>query len=294
MKLVLKSKKIGFVFGVICFSFLFNENVVAIDCNPPTGADYECYCYGICDGQWVTTPSEDEAYELYVVAVETPDKGNGKIAGVEYTIYNSTACTGQIIAESTSSSLQQNKHLIVKNSEYCIKTNSVPEGYQIPDPITGTLTASSVKKIQLYDKETEPTTGTLTLSFKDSSSNKYISGIKYSIYSSKTSNGCSGNVLKTGTSINGTQQITLNLSDSKYCLKVTEISDLYTIPDDTEINMSSSVAKSIKVNKKVIVDDTMSNISIALIVVGIIGLTSGAYLIYKNMKEKNTSKIEEE
>ena len=396
---------------VLTISFVWQSQVSAINCPVTTSSDWgyggvyyetkECLCYYYPDASVCSTDDTEETAPLKIYATN----GTDKVTGVGYKVYENSTCTGT--AKYTATTIDgQNTHEISLNSSYCIKVTSVPSGYQTPSNITGTMTSSTgvIKKITLtqssgssgddtsgdtgsmettsidisfrdtdtgdyvsgvgftiyqyvtstgcsgeelatgtslggvmdfpfkaytediednssicilvdsvpsgyampdpdyevgiYESATtillnpsDESTGTLKLSFKDSETGSYIKGIKWAITDTYSStNGCSGTTIKTGTSSSGVSSITLPLSSTKYCLQITEVPDTYSTPQDTSISMSSStVTKSISVDEKVIVDDTLSNISIAIIIVGILGLGTGAYLIYKNKKEKKLS-----
>lgn len=308
----MKNKKLNsllFTLIIMLVSLLVQPKVGATACSTVSGSEFgyngnyyetlDCLCYYYPEAPKCET-EDDTTTKANLAIVGSATGVTGKVAGIKYQIYNNLTCTGTVLYTDTTNSIEYNYHEITLNSDYCIKITDVPDGYEIPDNITGTMTSTSgvrkTIKLSPLDNDDEDdtndtaTTGTLKLSFKDSEDSSYISGIGYKIYSTYSStSGCSGTVKYTGTSKSSATNITLDLKESKYCLSVTSVPSGYSTPQDTAISMAASNSKTINVDKKVDVEDTMSNISIAIIVVGIIGLTAGAYLVYKNMKEKKLS-----
>ena len=193
---------------------------------------------------------------LSILAGEKPDKGNGKIAGVKYSVYTNLSCTGTPLYDGVTKSDSYNEHAITFDStstvSYCIKTTEVPTGYKIPSNITGTINSdvSGIRKeIPLYDIEEEPDPGepstestTYTIGLRSKKTNKYIDGV-ITIKDGTVNNGtCSGNTLLTKatvfsgsiTELHGTVSTT-----GRICIQVNSISDGYDKPEPQTFTYSA-------------------------------------------------------
>ena len=221
---------------------------------------------------------------LGIITVEYLENNNNKILGGEFYLYK--VGSSKVIDTCETNSQGTCVFSNLELGEYKVVLNKVPENYE---------DSKQEKRVTLSKdnlKETIKFTGTILEAeepiVKVSVVNynkvtEYIKGVKLVIKDS------SGNVIKEF--LSEEKEMILNdiTEPGTYTIEVKEVPEGYEAKDTTytfEVKESEETNVVIKLIPKTNVPNTLSNASKIFIAAGIIGIITGAYLVYTNVKNK--------
>ena len=133
----------------------------------------------------------------------------------------------------------------------------------------------------------------LSIRFEDIKTGNYISDVTFGLYENWDIQGnCTGAAYDMSTWNQG-DYLFVSVGEVTWgqnlCLKVTSVPELYSTPSEIVISSGEDAYHVVFLDRKISVDDTMANISLLVIAIGVIGLGVGGYLIYRNLQNKKTN-----
>ena len=221
---------------------------------------------------------------------------SGKIRITDGGIKNNQ-CTGEEILTDTLGptllpSSMSKEHTTVP-SKVCIELAEEIPGYEYPSSREFGIDEIGNLYVELVKTSSTVTHPTIKVGFKYK--DKYVKGIQFSISEFlDPKNKCGNPPLKQSKSISGLQSLELGSLEempSSVCIYVYQESlGNYSVKENAMYTVKNGVVE-IELGDKVISPDTMSNVSIIVISVGLIVLILGSYLLYTNKinKEENST-----
>ena len=182
----------------------------------------------------IVTVEEDKTAEAVILIekkkgdldITVKDKDTDEpIPGAKVEIYDED---GNKVGEGTT---DENGKLIVEDlpiGDYTIKVTEVPDGYNKPDDTTVTVEEDKTTDVVI---EVEKKKGDLDITVKDKDTDEPIPGAKVEILDKD------GNKVSEGTTDENGKLIVEDLPIGDYTIKVTEVPDGYSKPDDTTVTV---------------------------------------------------------
>lgn len=254
--------------------------------------------YLVLDKKSTDEPSgEKTTYQIGLKAKDTSKYLSGKITITDGTIENGSCSGTSLISEYFVPGLAQTTAQPKSTTGHiCIEVISLDNtSYKKPEPKEFTYEDDGTYEIEVEKKDGGSTVTHPTIKVGFKYKDKYVKGIQFSISEFlDPKNKCGNPTLTDSKSISGLQSLVLGSLEempSSVCIYVYQESlGNYSVKEHALYTVKNGVVE-IELGDKVISPDTMSNVSIIVISVGLIALILGSYLLYTNKinKEENST-----